>query len=408
MALIVQKFGGTSVANPERINDVAERVARYCKEGHQIVVVVSAMSGETNKLISLADQMMENPDPRELDMIMSTGEQLSSGLTALALINKGIKAKSYAGHQIKITTDMAYGKARIVDIDAKKIHEDIKQGYIVVVAGFQGVDAKGNITTLGRGGSDTTAVALAAAIKADECQIYTDVDGIYTTDPRVVPDARKLKSITFEEMLEMASLGSKVLQTRSVECAGKFKVPIRVLSSFDIKGEGTIITFNEEEKMENPIISGIAFNRNEAEISLRGFPDIPGSAYQILGPIADANIDVDMIIQNVGESGSNDFTFTVHERDLQKSLDIINDKVKAKINAREVIGDSKIAKLSLVGVGMKSHAGIASKMFKVLSDEKINIITISTSEIKISVILEEKFLDDAVKALHKAFELEKG
>ena len=329
-------------------------------------------------------------------------------MTALAIINKGIKAKSYAGHQIKITTDMAYGKARIVDIDAKKIHDDIKQGYIVVVAGFQGVDAKGNITTLGRGGSDTTAVALAAAIKADECQIYTDVDWIYTTDPRVVPNARKLKSITFEEMLEMASLGSKVLQTRSVECAGKFKVPIRVLSSFDIKGEGTIITFNEEEKMENPIISGIAFNRNEAEISLRGFPDIPGSAYQILGPIADANIDVDMIIQNVGESGSNDFTFTVHERDLQKSLDIINDKVKAKINAREVIGDSKIAKLSLVGVGMKSHAGIASKMFKVLSDEKINIITISTSEIKISVILEEKFLDDAVKALHKAFELEKG
>ena len=408
MGIIVQKFGGTSVANPERINNVAERIARYYKEGHQIVVVVSAMSGETNKLISLADEMMKNPDARELDMVMSTGEQLTAGLTALALIDKGINAKSYAGHQVKINTDMAYGRARILNIDTKKIHDDIAEGFVVVIAGFQGINNEGDVTTLGRGGSDTTAVAIAAALKADECQIYTDVDGIYTTDPRVVSDARKLKSITFEEMIEMASLGSKVLQTRSVECAGKFKVPIRVLSSFDIKGDGTVITFKEEDKMENPIISGIAFSRDEAEVSVRGFPDIPGSAYQILGPIADANIDVDMIIQNIGESGANDFTFTVNERDLQKSIAIINDKVKTKINAREVIGDSKIAKLSLVGVGMRSHAGIASKMFKVLSDEKINIITISTSEIKISVILEEKFLDDAVKALHKAFELEKG
>ena len=408
MSLIVQKFGGTSVANVDRINAVAERVGKFKKEGHQIIVVVSAMSGETNKLIGLAEDMMGSPEPRELDAIVSTGEQVTAGLTALALINRGIPAKSYSGNQIKILTDQAHTKARILKIDDKAIKQDLDAGNVVVVAGFQGVDEHGNVTTLGRGGSDTTAVAIAAAIKADECQIYTDVDGIYTTDPRIVKDARRLKSITFEEMLEMASLGSKVLQTRSVEFAGKYKVKLRVLSSFDAHGEGTIITFEEDEKMESPIISGIAFSRDEAEVSVRGFPDLPGSAYQILGPIADANIDVDMIIQNVGESGSNDFTFTVHERDLQKSIKIINDKVKAKINAREVIGDSKIAKLSLVGVGMRSHAGIASKMFKVLSDEKINIITISTSEIKISVILEEKFLDDAVKALHKAFELEKG
>jgi aspartate kinase len=295
-----------------------------------------------------------------------------------------------------------------MDIDTKILKKDLKQGFVVVVAGFQGLDNAGNITTLGRGGSDTTAVAIAAAIKADECQIYTDVDGIYTTDPRIVPEARKLNTITFEEMLEMASLGSKVLQTRSVECAGKFKVPIRVLSSFDIKGDGTVITFEEDKKMETPIISGIAFNRDESEVSIRGVPDKPGVAYQILGPIADANIDVDMIIQNVGESGATDFTFTVHKRELKKTIDILNEKVKDKINAREILGDSKVAKLSLVGVGMRTHAGIASKMFKVLSDEKININTISTSEIKISVILEEANLDNAVKALHKAFELEKG
>ena len=407
MALIVQKFGGTSVANPERINDVAERVAKYQKNGDQVVVVVSAMSGETNKIISLAHEMMDNPDPRELDMVMSTGEQLTSGLTALSLLSKGIKAKSYAGHQIKITTDSAYNKARILNIDSKKILDDTKNGYVVVIAGFQGIDENGNITTLGRGGSDTTAVAIAAAIKADECQIYTDVDGIYTTDPRVVSDARRLKSITFEEMLEMASLGAKVLQTRSVECAGKFKVPLRVLSSFDVKGEGTIITFEEDEKMENPIISGIAFNRDEAEVSVRGVPDTPGIAHQILGPVAEANIDVDMIIQNVGESGETDFTFTIHKRDLEKTKEILNEKVQPKINAREIMGDSNIAKLSLVGVGMRTHAGIASKMFKILSDEKININTISTSEIKISIILEENLLDKAVKALHKAFELDK-
>jgi len=408
MSLIVQKFGGTSVANVDRINAVADRVEKFKKEGHQIIVVVSAMSGETNKLIGLAKEMMESPNPRELDAIVSTGEQVTAGLTALALINKGIPAKSYSGSQIKILTDQAHTKARILKIDEKSIRQDLDNGNVVVIAGFQGVDKLGNVTTLGRGGSDTTAVAIAAAINADECQIYTDVDGIYTTDPRIVKDARRLKSITFEEMLEMSSSGSKVLQTRSVEFAGKYKVKLRVLSSFDEYGEGTIITFEEDEKMENPIISGIAFNRDEAEVSVRGFPDIPGSAYQILGPIADANIDVDMIIQNIGVNGANDFTFTVHERDLQKSIEIINDKVKAKINAREVIGDSKIAKLSLVGIGMRSHAGIASKMFKVLSDEKINIITISTSEIKISVILEEKFLDDAVNALHKAFELEKS
>ena len=357
MALIVQKFGGTSLANPERINAVAERVAKYHKEGNQIIVVVSAMSGETNKLVSLAEEMMEDPDPRELDMVVSSGEQVTAGLTALALINMGISAKSYAGHQIKILTDEAYGKARILNIDSNKIQDDLKAGFVVVVAGFQGVDHDGNITTLGRGGSDTTAVAVAAALKADECQIYTDVDGIYTTDPRVVPEARKLKSITFEEMLEMASLGSKVLQTRSVECAGKFKVRLRVLSSFEIKGDGTVITFEEDEKMENPIISGIAFNRDEAEVNVLGVPDTPGIAYQILGPIADANIDVDMIIQNVGKDGATDFTFTVHKRDLTKTIKILNDKVKDKINAREVVGDEKIAKLSLVGVGMRSHAG---------------------------------------------------
>ncbi|EAV46883.1 aspartate kinase [Methylophilaceae bacterium] len=408
MALIVQKFGGTSVANPDRINAVAERVAKYYKEGNQVVVVVSAMSGETNKLLSLAEEMMEDPDPRELDMVVSSGEQVTAGLTALALINMGLKAKSYAGHQIKILTDEAYGKARILNIDSNKIQDDLKAGFIVVVAGFQGVDSDGNITTLGRGGSDTTAVAVAAALKADECQIYTDVDGIYTTDPRVVPEARKLKSITFEEMLEMASLGSKVLQTRSVECAGKFKVRLRVLSSFEIKGDGTVITFEEDEKMENPIISGIAFNRDEAEVNVLGVPDTPGIAYQILGPIAEANIDVDMIIQNVGKDGATDFTFTVHKRDLTKTLKIINDEVKDKINAREVVGDEKIAKLSLVGVGMRSHAGVASKMFKTMADEKINISTISTSEIKISVILEEKYLDNAVRVLHKAFDLDKG
>ncbi|MDG2252119.1 MAG: aspartate kinase [Methylophilaceae bacterium] len=408
MSLIVQKFGGTSVANGDRINAVADRVEKFKKEGHQIIVVVSAMSGETNKLIGLAEEMMESPDPRELDAIVSTGEQVTAGLTALALINIGIPAKSYSGYQIKILTDQAHTKARILKIDEKAIRQDLDAGNVVVIAGFQGVDEIGNITTLGRGGSDTTAVAIAAAINADECQIYTDVDGIYTTDPRVVKEARRLKSITFEEMLEMASLGSKVLQTRSVEFAGKYKVKLRVLSSFDAYGEGTIITFEEDEKMEEPIISGIAFNRDEAEINVLGVPDTPGIAYQILGPIADANIDVDMIIQNVSKDGTTDFTFTINKRDLKTTLEIIDTKVKGIIHPREIISDEKIAKLSLVGVGMRSHAGIASKMFKTLSDEGINISTISTSEIKISIIVEEKMLDRAVKALHKIFELEKA
>jgi len=407
MSLIVQKFGGTSVANGDRINAVADRVAKFKKEGHQIIVVVSAMSGETNKLIGLAEEIMENPDPRELDAIVSTGEQVTAGLAALALINIGIPAISYSGYQIKILTDHAHTKARILKIDEKSIKQDLDAGKVVVIAGFQGVDEHGNVTTLGRGGSDTTAVAIAAAMKADECQIYTDVDGIYTTDPRVVKEARRLKSITFEEMLEMASLGSKVLQTRSVEFAGKYKVKLRVLSSFDAYGEGTIITFEEDEKMEDPIISGIAFNRDEAEINILGVPDTPGIAYQILGPIADANIDVDMIIQNVSNDGTTDFTFTINKRDLKTTLKIIDTKVKNTIHPREIISDDKIAKLSLVGVGMRSHAGVASKMFKTLSDESINISTISTSEIKISIILEEKMLDVAVKALHKIFELEK-
>ena len=408
MSLIVQKFGGTSVANGDRINAVAERVAKYKKQGHQIIVVVSAMSGETNKLIGLAEEMMESPDLRELDAIVATGEQVTAGLTALALINLGIPARSYSGHQIKIHTDKAYSKARIQKIDEKAIRQDLDKGLVVVVAGFQGVDQNGNITTLGRGGSDTTAVAIAAALKADECEIYTDVDGIYTTDPRVVKEARRLKSITFEEMLEMASLGSKVLQTRSVEFAGKYKVKLRVLSSFEANGEGTIITFEEEDKMEDPIISGIAFNRDEAEINVLGVPDTPGIAYQILCPIADANIDVDMIIQNVSKDGTTDFTFTVHKRDLKTTLDILNTQVKKEIKPREIIGNDKIAKLSLVGVGMRSHAGVASKMFKTLSHEGINISSISTSEIKISIILEEKLLDVAVQALHKAFELDKA
>jgi len=408
MSLIVQKFGGTSVANGDRINAVAERVAKYKKQGHQIIVVVSAMSGETNKLIGLAEEMMESPDLRELDAIVATGEQVTAGLTALALINLGIPARSYAGHQIKIHTDQAYSKARIQKIDEKAIRQDLDKGLVVVVAGFQGVDQNGNITTLGRGGSDTTAVAIAAALKADECEIYTDVDGIYTTDPRVVKEAKRLKSITFEEMLEMASLGSKVLQTRSVEFAGKYKVKLRVLSSFEANGEGTIITFEEEDKMEDPIISGIAFNRDEAEINVLGVPDTPGIAYQILCPIADANIDVDMIIQNVSKDGTTDFTFTVHKRDLKTTLDILNTQVKKEIKPREIIGNDKIAKLSLVGVGMRSHAGVASKMFKTLSHEGINISSISTSEIKISIILEEKLLDVAVQALHKAFELDKA
>ena len=406
MSLIVQKYGGTSVGTPERIRAVARRVARYKSLGHQVVVVVSAMSGETNRLIGLAKEIMEEPDTRELDVMVSTGEQVSIGMTALALIDLGIKAKSYTGSQVKILTDDAHTKARILKIDHNNIQEDLDKGYVVVVAGFQGVDEYGNITTLGRGGSDTTGVALAAALKADECQIYTDVDGIYTTDPRVVPEAKKLDSITFEEMLEMASLGSKVLQIRSVEFAGKYKVKLRVLSSFEEEGDGTLITFEEKKNMEDPIISGIAFNRDEAKVSILGVPDKPGIAYQILGPIADANIDVDMIIQNVGAIGTTDFTFTVNRNDLNKALTILNEKVKNHVGAREVNGNDKIAKVSIVGVGMRSHVGVASQMFRTLSEEGINIDMISTSEIKISVLIDEKYLELAVRALHKAFGLD--
>lgn len=406
MALIVQKYGGTSVANPERIRNLARRVARYKAIGHKVVVVVSAMSGETNRLIALAKEIMPDPDPRELDVMVSTGEQVTIGMTALALMELGIKAKSYTGAQVKILTDDAYTKARILSIDETNIKKDLDNGYVVVVAGFQGVDANGNITTLGRGGSDTTGVALAAALKADECQIYTDVDGVYTTDPRVVPEARRLDKITFEEMLELASQGSKVLQIRSVEFAGKYKVKLRVLSSFEEEGEGTLITFEEENNMEQPVISGIAFNRDEAKITVLGVPDKPGIAYQILGPVAEANVDVDMIIQNTGADGTTDFTFTVHKNEMNKALSILRDKVQSHIGAREISGDDKIAKVSIVGVGMKSHVGIASKMFRILAEEGINIQMISTSEIKIAVVIDEKYLELAVRVLHKAFELD--
>ena len=406
MAIIVQKYGGTSVGSTERIKNVARRVAKFKAKGDQVVVVLSAMSGETNRLIGLAREIQANPDPRELDVIVSTGEQVTIGLLAMALKELGLKAKSYTGGQVRILTDDAYTKARIVSIDEQNIRADLANDCVVVVAGFQGVDQDGNITTLGRGGSDTTGVAIAAALRADECQIYTDVDGVYTTDPRVVPEARRLKTITFEEMLEMASLGSKVLQIRSVEFAGKYKVKLRVLSSFEEEGEGTLITFEEEEKMEDAIISGIAFNRDEAKVNVLGVPDKPGIAYQILGPVSDANIDVDMIIQNVGVDGTTDFSFTVHRNEFSKTMDILNNEVLPHIGARKVIGDNKAAKVSVVGVGMRSHVGIASKMFRTLAEEGINIQMISTSEIKISVVIDEKYLELAVRVLHKAFNLD--
>ncbi|MGA8148148.1 MAG: aspartate kinase [Gallionellaceae bacterium] len=407
MALIVQKYGGTSVGSTERIKNVARRVAKFAAQGHQVVAVVSAMSGETNRLLALAREMQAHPDPRELDVVISTGEQVTIGLLTMALKQEGLKAKSYTGAQVRILTDSAFTKARIVSIDEENIRTDLANGNVVVVAGFQGVDEDGNITTLGRGGSDTTGVAIAAALRADECQIYTDVDGVYTTDPRVVSEARRLKSITFEEMLEMASLGSKVLQLRSVEFAGKYKVKLRVLSSFlDDPGEGTLITFEENEKMEQAIISGIAFNRDEAKITVRGVPDKPGIAYQILGPVSEANIDVDMIIQNVGVDGSTDFSFTVHRSEFAKTMGILKNQVQPHIGAREVIGDDKTAKVSVVGVGMRSHVGIASKMFRTLAEEGINIQMISTSEIKISVVIDEKYLELAVRVLHKAFDLD--
>ncbi|MEW6562045.1 MAG: aspartate kinase [Pseudomonadota bacterium] len=407
MALIVQKYGGTSVGTTERIKNVARRVAKFKAEGHQVVVVVSAMSGETNRLIGLAKEVQEHPDPRELDVVVSTGEQVTIGLLSMALQAQGVKAKSYTGGQVRILTDNAFNKARILSIDEENIRTDLANDYVVVVAGFQGVDEDGNITTLGRGGSDTTGVAVAAALRADECQIYTDVDGVYTTDPRVVPEARRLKTITFEEMLEMASLGSKVLQIRSVEFAGKYKVKLRVLSSFlDDPGEGTLITFEEDDSMEQAIISGIAFNRDEAKITVLGVPDKPGIAYQILGPVSEANIDVDMIIQNVGVDGTTDFSFTVHRNEFAKAMTILKGQVQGHIGARDVVGDDKTAKVSVVGVGMRSHVGIASKMFRTLAEEGINIQMISTSEIKISVVIDEKYLELAVRVLHKAFDLD--
>lgn len=405
MALIVQKYGGTSVGTTERIKNVARRVASWQAQGHQVVVVVSAMSGETNRLIGLAKEIQPNPDARELDVIASTGEQVTIGLLSIALKAMGRQAVSYTGGQVKVQTDSAFTKARIVRIDDHNIRRDLAEGKVVVVAGFQGVDEAGNITTLGRGGSDTSAVAIAAALKADECQIYTDVDGVYTTDPRIVPDARRLQTITFEEMLEMASLGSKVLQIRSVEFAGKYKVKLRVLSSFEDGGDGTLITFEDDKHMEQPIISGIAFNRDEAKLTVVGVPDRPGIAYQILGPVADANIDVDMIIQNVGHDGMTDFSFTVGRGDFDRAQAIL-DQVKTKVGAGQIAGDKNIAKVSVVGVGMRSHVGIASKMFRALADDGINIQMISTSEIKISVVIDEKYLELAVRVLHKAFELD--
>ena len=405
MALIVQKYGGTSVGSPERIKNVARRIAKFQSKGHRLVVVVSAMSGETNRLIALAKEIQIHPDPRELDVMVSTGEQVSVALLSMALMELGIKARSYTGAQVQIHTDSAHTKARILKIDEDRLHADLDAGHIVVVAGFQGVDEAGSITTLGRGGSDTTAVALAAALKADECQIYTDVDGVYTTDPRIVPEARRLKTITFEEMLEMASLGSKVLQIRSVEFAGKYKVRLRVLSSFEEEGEGTLITFEEDKDMEQAIISGIAFNRDEAKITVLGVPDRPGIAYQILGPVADANIDVDMIIQNIGHDGLTDFSFTVPRNEFARTVNILKSQVQPHIGARDVIGGDRIAKVSIVGVGMRSHVGIASKMFRTLAEEGINIQMISTSEIKISVVVDEKYMELAVRVLHKAFDL---
>ncbi len=406
MALIVQKYGGTSVGSVERIQNVAQRVKRWRDKGDQVVVVVSAMSGETDRLIGLAKALQNPPNPRELDVIMATGEQVTIGLLALALDSIGCPARSYTGGQVQVLTDSAHNKARILDIEGANIRADLDAGRVVVVAGFQGVDEHGNITTLGRGGSDTSAVAVAAALSADECQIYTDVDGVYTTDPRVEPRARKLERITFEEMLEMASLGSKVLQIRSVEFAGKYKVPLRVLSSFE-EGEGTLISL-EEDAVEQAVISGIAFARDEAKLTILGVPDQPGVAYKILGPIADANIEVDMIIQNIAaDEATTDFTFTVHRNDYQRALAILKETAES-MSARQVMGDDRIAKISIVGVGMRSHAGIASKMFAALAKEGINIRMISTSEIKISVVVDEKYLELGVRTLHSAFGLDQN
>ena len=418
MALIVHKYGGTSMGSTERIRNVAKRVAKWARAGHQMVVVPSAMSGETNRLLGLAKDVspaVQTPAvTRELDMIACTGEQVSVGLLSLALQAEGMEAVSYSGWQVPIRTDSSYTKARIQSIDDARVRADLAAGRVVVITGFQGVDEDMNITTLGRGGSDTSAVAVAAAMKADECLIYTDVDGVYTTDPRVVPEAKRLKTVSFEEMLEMASLGSKVLQIRSVEFAGKYRVPLRVLSSFtpwDIAIEeeaksGTLITFEEDEKMEQAVVSGIAFNRDEAKLTVMGVPDKPGIAYGILGKVAEANIDVDVILQNVSHDGKTDFSFTVHRNDYQRTLDLLKSQVVPAMGAEAVIGDTKICKVSIVGIGMRSHAGVASTMFRALSDEGINITMITTSEIKTSVVIDEKYMELAVRALHKAFGLD--
>jgi aspartate kinase len=416
MALIVQKFGGTSVGSAERIRNVARRVAKWQRAGHDIVVVPSAMAGETNRLFALAAEIQAQPDPRELDVVASTGEQVSIGLVAMALMAEGVKAKSYTGWQVKVLSDSAHTKARIMSIDDGRIRKDLAEGFVVVVAGFQGVDAEGDLTTLGRGGSDTSAVALAAALKADECQIYTDVDGVYTTDPRIVPEARRLHTITFEEMLELASAGSKVLQIRSVEFAGKYKVPTRVLSSLTdpmlpVEQEaqaGTLITFEEDPHMamEKAVVSGVAAQRDEAKITVHAVPDKPGIAYAILGPIADANINVDVIVQNVSHDGMTDLSFTVSRGDLPRAMKILNGQVKPHVKCKEVTGDDRMAKVSIVGMGMRSHTGIAAQMFRTLAEEGINIQMISTSEIKISVVVDEKYAELAVRVLHKAFELD--
>lgn len=406
MALIVQKYGGTSVGSAERIKNVAARVKKAREEGHDVVVVVSAMSGETNRLVALAHEMQEFPDPRELDVVLATGEQVTIGLLAMALKNIGVDARSYTGWQVAVRTDTAHTKARIEHIDDAKMRADLADGRVVIVAGFQGISSEGDIATLGRGGSDTSAVALAAALKADECQIYTDVDGVYTTDPRVVPEAKRMDKITFEEMLELASLGSKVLQIRSVEFAGKYKVRLRVLSSLQDGGDGTLITFEEDENMERAVVSGIAFDKNQARINVRGVPDKPGIAYQILGAVADANIEVDMIIQNVGNEGTTDFSFTVPKGDYKPTLELLG-SLKDTIGATEVSGDDAVCKVSIVGLGMRSHVGVASRMFRALAADGINIQMISTSEIKVSVLIDEKYMELATRVLHKEFELDK-
>lgn len=406
MSLIVQKYGGTSVGSVERIEAVAKKVANLRALGNEVVVVVSAMSGETNRLIGLANSISDTPSPREMDVLVSTGEQVTIALLAMALEEIDCPARSYTGAQVRILTDNSYTKARIEEIDVHRMQADLAAGQVLVVAGFQGIDADGNITTLGRGGSDTTAVALAAALKADECQIYTDVDGVYTTDPRVVESAQRLDRITFEEMLEMASQGSKVLQIRAVEFAGKYKVPLRVLSSFE-DGPGTLITLEEDESMEKPVVSGIAFNRDEAKLTIQGIPDTPGVAYRILGPIGDANIEVDVIVQNVSEDGTTALTFTVHRNDMKRAEEKLR-RIAGELQASSVVADASIVKVSLVGVGMRSHAGVASQMFQTLAEHGINIQMITTSEIKIAVVIDEKYLELAVRALHKSFGLDIG